>query len=212
MFFEESEISDHFICPYCKNKSNDPRLVECGASFCMPCINSLTKEDQNVFSCPACDQDHLIPAKSSSKNVNLTKKSEKKSEPSNARSTSQQFKSPLGELKQNSDQLALELQSRANKISGLRSELNISSHQLFESIKQHNSEINAQIDENELSLSPIGDIGDEYKTQLENFLKETLEFHWSSSCMGAGWRLLNTIQSGLSWLDTILTAIRSRLA
>ena len=139
------------------------------------------KEAEHVFSCPACDQDHLIHAKSFLKNVYLAKLSEKKASQVTRGPLAENLKAHLDELKQNSDKLALEVQSRANKISehcsGLRSELNLSSDQLIETIKKYNSELNAQIDEYELSLSAIGDIGEEHETKLEILFKETLEFH-----------------------------------
>ena len=131
----------------------------------MPCINSLIKQAENVFSCPVCDQDHLIPEKSFLKNVYLTKLSEKKASEVTRGPLAENLKAHLDELKQNSDKLALEVQLRASKVSehcsGLRSELNLSSDQFIESIKKFNSELNAQIDEHELSLSASADLGEE---------------------------------------------------
>ena len=78
MFYEETEIQELVICPYCKNKNDDPRFIECGSSFCMPCIEFLTKIDTNGFQCPVCDEFHEQPKKGFSKNLNLAKLCEKK--------------------------------------------------------------------------------------------------------------------------------------
>ena len=51
MIYEENQINEIIRCPYCKNKCNDPRIIECGASFCMQCIELLIKEGENGFKC-----------------------------------------------------------------------------------------------------------------------------------------------------------------
>ena len=68
MFYEENEIGELVICPYCKNKYDDPRIVSCGNSFCMPCIEFLAKEESNGFKCPDCDEFHETPNNGFSKN------------------------------------------------------------------------------------------------------------------------------------------------
>ena len=78
LFYEADEINEQLICPYCKNKYNDPRVVECGASFCMSCIESLVKEGGNGFDCPVCDDYHILPNQGWYKNLNLEKLCENK--------------------------------------------------------------------------------------------------------------------------------------
>ena len=78
LFYEETEISELVICPCCKNNYHDPRLIECGSSFCMPCIEFLTKSDTNGFQCPVCDKFHEQPKNGYLKNTTLTKLCDKK--------------------------------------------------------------------------------------------------------------------------------------
>ena len=73
MFYEEKEIDELIICPYCKNKYKDPRFIECGISFCMPCIELLIKDGATGFKCPDCDDFHEMPKRGYSKNTNLAK-------------------------------------------------------------------------------------------------------------------------------------------
>ena len=58
MFYEENEINELIICPYCKTKYNDPRLMECGDSFCMPCIELLINNSEKGFKCPVGNDFH----------------------------------------------------------------------------------------------------------------------------------------------------------
>ena len=78
MFYEEIEISELVICPYCKNKYNDPRKVGCGTSFCMSCIEFLTKAGEYWFGCPVCDELHEQPRKGYLTNTNLAKLCDKR--------------------------------------------------------------------------------------------------------------------------------------
>ena len=71
LFYSENDISEDLKCPYCKNTFKDPRVVECGRSFCMPCIEILIKEDENGFKCPVCEDFHEIPSKGYLKNFGL---------------------------------------------------------------------------------------------------------------------------------------------
>ena len=111
MFYEAAEIDEQLICPYCKNKYTDPRIVECGVSFCMPCINQMLISNKNGFKCPACEDFHEIPSKGYLKNSNLAKLCAKKAaEPTDSK-LAEAFKSQLDEFK-----LKLEDLSNENKI------------------------------------------------------------------------------------------------
>ena len=78
MFYEENQLNEHLICPYCKNKYSDPRFIECGVSFCHSCIELLISSDDHGFKCPICDDFHETPKKGYAKNLNLLKLCEMK--------------------------------------------------------------------------------------------------------------------------------------
>ena len=73
MFYEENQIIEIIRCPYCKNKYEDLRFIECGVSLCMWCIDLLTKNGKNGFECPVCDDFHEKPKKGFGKIINLAK-------------------------------------------------------------------------------------------------------------------------------------------
>ena len=78
MNHETTEIDELLSCPYCRDKYDDPRIIECENSFCMPCIELLTKKNSNGFQCPVCHEFHEQPKKGYLKNATLAKLCEKK--------------------------------------------------------------------------------------------------------------------------------------
>ena len=116
MFYEEAEISVLVICPYCQNKYDDPRIIECGTSFCMPCIEFLTKSGTNGFHCPACKDFHQQPQNGYLKNTTLAKLCEKKTNKVSRSPLADAFEAQLDELKSNMDKLAKENDLGAEKI------------------------------------------------------------------------------------------------
>ena len=103
MFYGETEIQELVICPYCKNKYDDPRIIECGTSFCMPCIEFLTKGDTNGFQCPVCKDFHQQPQNSYLKNTTLAKLCEKRANKVYRSPLADALETQLDELKQNID-------------------------------------------------------------------------------------------------------------
>jgi len=77
MFYEENEINELIICPYCKNKYKDPRLLPCGTSLCFDCIQLITRIDAGNVKC-VCNQFHMIPVDGFFINTTLAKLVEKK--------------------------------------------------------------------------------------------------------------------------------------
>ena len=104
MFYEEKEIDELIICPYCKNKYKDPRFIECSASFCMPCIELLIKDGENGFKCPICDDFHEKPNNGYFINANLAKLCEIKANEVSRGTLADSLKARLDEIRQNLDQ------------------------------------------------------------------------------------------------------------
>ena len=183
MFYEENEISELLRCPYCKNKYHDPRLIECGSSFCMPCIELLTKSDTNGFQCPVCDEFHEQPKKSYLKNTNLAKLCEKRANKVSRSPLADTFEGQLDELKSNMNKLAKENDKGADKIEEhcdeLKNEVQLHLEESIESLKNQSLELIQKIDEykNEAALK----FDTNHNLRLETFLIETRQFHekWS---------------------------------
>ena len=50
-----------FICNICydnfeKDSENEPKIMECGDTFCIKCIKHI-KKDKDKFMCPVCQKD-----------------------------------------------------------------------------------------------------------------------------------------------------------
>lgn len=61
MFFKEEEINDELVCPKCRHKFDDPRILPCGATLCKLCIeDELTRSEKTPaeFKCPSCSSAH----------------------------------------------------------------------------------------------------------------------------------------------------------
>jgi DNA-directed RNA polymerase subunit RPC12/RpoP len=63
MFYGEEEIASNLVCPRCKVKFVDPRIiVPCLETLCINCIEELTDVKTNEINCHFCRVKHLIPA------------------------------------------------------------------------------------------------------------------------------------------------------
>ena len=68
MFYEEEEIQNLIICPNCKKKLNDPRVVSCGQSICQDCLTVILNAETNGLHCPGCNDFHAMPENGFMKN------------------------------------------------------------------------------------------------------------------------------------------------
>ena len=145
MFYEEHEINEIKLCPYCLNNYNDPRLVDCGASFCLQCIELLLARNETGLQCPECGDFHEQPKKGYLKNTNLAKLCEKKANRVYRSPLGKAFEAQLDELKSNMDKLALENDLGVDKIKeycdGLRNEVQLHLEELTESLKKQSLEL-----------------------------------------------------------------------
>ena len=183
MFYNEDEVYEHIKCPYCKLKYQDPRIVDCGASFCMSCIDLLIKIDEDGFNCPACTKFHLKPANGFLKNVNLAKLCDINATVVSRGPLVESFKTVLDEIKSKLDELNSNNKLGVDKIRDycdkLRNDVQLHAEELIEAIKKQNIELIQQIDayEQESTLN----FSQENSTKLSKFINETYAMHsnWS---------------------------------
>lgn len=178
MFYEEHEINEIKLCPYCQNNYNDPRLVDCGASFCLQCIELLLILDENGFKCPECAEFHEKPTKGYLKNKSLAKLCDKTAAQVSRSKQADAFKAQLDEMKLNLDKLAQENKFGPDKIreycANKRNEVQLRTEELIESIKSFNMEliehINAYEKDSLLYFS-------QDSLNLDSFIAEMSVFH-----------------------------------
>ena len=183
MFYEEKEISELILCPYCKNKYTDPRIVECSSCFCMPCIEILTNNGEKGFKCPECDDFHEMPPKGYIKNPKLAKLCDKQAAPVSRGSLASSLGLQIDDLKLNLDELAnknkLCIERIKEHCDELRNVVQLSSEELIETIQTFNSELIEQI--NAYEKNSVLDFSQENKSAFDNFINEMYAFHakWS---------------------------------
>ena len=138
LFFEENQISELVICPYCQNKYDDPRIVNCGASLCHQCIELLIKDDKTSFRCPVCQAVHVKQLAEYFKNTNLAKLCDKQASEVSRGSLATALTSELGKLKQKLEKLSNESKLGADRIKehcdGVRNEVQLHSEELIQRI------------------------------------------------------------------------------
>lgn len=65
MFYELETLENQLKCPICLRKFNSPRILPCGKSVCLTCIEELSKLDEKEstksLSCPICKKNHPVP-------------------------------------------------------------------------------------------------------------------------------------------------------
>ena len=185
MFYVENEISEHIKCPYCQNKYNDPRIVECSSSFCMPCIEFQTKDGANGFTCSVCDEFHQQPPKGYLKNFNLANLCATHAHPVSRGSLASTLNTQLDELKLKLDKLVIEDKLGIDKIKNycdlLRNEVQLTSEQALESIRGFNLALIEQVDQYEKESMLNYDTKNEYKLNFEHFVSGMYDFNlkWS---------------------------------
>ena len=116
MFYEAAEINKQLTCPYCKNKYNDPRIVECCSSFCMSCIQILKCKNKYGFKCPECSDFHEQPEKGYLKNPNLAYLCEISANEVSRGSLADTLRTQLDEIKLKLNELSNENELGVDKI------------------------------------------------------------------------------------------------
>ena len=179
MFYEENKVNKLIICPYCKLKYTDPRIIECGASFCMTCIDLFTRNGENGFKCPVCNDFHQEPKKGFVKNSNLAELCAMQANEVSRGLHADISKRKLFDLKQNLDHLATKNKVCVERIQEhcdqLRNEVQLSSEQLIQSIKTHSMDLIEQI--NAYERNSKLDFKQENKAQFDSFISQTYKFH-----------------------------------
>jgi hypothetical protein len=66
LFYGKEEIDKELKCPVCSEKFVSPRLLPCGDSICLRCIQFLKIQNSDLYKCPACAdiqsiQAHTLP-------------------------------------------------------------------------------------------------------------------------------------------------------
>jgi DNA-directed RNA polymerase subunit M/transcription elongation factor TFIIS len=74
LFYEKEEIDKELKCPSCLEKFVSPRLLPCGDSICLRCIQFIkVQKGNNLFKCPACEEVHTISSQNLPRNKILEK-------------------------------------------------------------------------------------------------------------------------------------------
>ena len=180
MFFDENQMNEVVICPNCRNKFSDPRIVECSSSFCMSCVEFLIQRDENGFKCPVCKDFHEKPQKGWTKNHNLAKLCEKIASEVSRGSPAAILKHQLDLMKSNLDELANKNKlciERINEHCGkLRNEVELSSEVLVEKLlKEFKMELIGLIDNYE--KKSLTNFNKAQKAEFDGFIKENYAFH-----------------------------------
>jgi hypothetical protein len=61
MYFQKSEIEEKLMCPKCKKRFDEPKIMPCGDSICKSCLDKIVINNDLRIKCPICRVEHKIP-------------------------------------------------------------------------------------------------------------------------------------------------------
>jgi hypothetical protein len=129
MYYHEEEIFSHLICPRCKTKFIDPRIiVPCFETLCDKCIGDLTDDKKNEIDCYFCHRKHPTPNGGFASNKILIHMLNLKANEFNTSESVKKFGEIIDVIKSRNEEL----------------ESNVAKSRLI--INEHCSEVKAQID------------------------------------------------------------------
>jgi hypothetical protein len=181
MFYQESEINEYLTCKKCKNKFNDPRLIDCGGSLCKTCIDLLIIDDENRFKCPVCEDLHEIPSNGFLKNEKISKFCDLKAKEVYRSPVVDSFRDQLDELKRSSDEFSNMIDFSDTKkkehCKDLQAKVRLSKEKLIESVKEYNMDLIGQINKYEQDSKKKSEINDEDKLKFKKSVENTNKTH-----------------------------------
>ena len=115
MIYEENLIHN---CATCNTEYDMPHILPCGETMCGKCVNKYTIEiHKNAFiHCPYCDERHQIPPNGFPINKAISKLLNEAPIEIYRGETYENLKSALKEIKEDSDQLNINIQYGVDKI------------------------------------------------------------------------------------------------
>jgi hypothetical protein len=69
MFYGDNEIDELKNCPHCIKEYQDPRILPCGQTLCLECIEN--EIENKEFECHNCLSTHQIPSSGFPQNLML---------------------------------------------------------------------------------------------------------------------------------------------
>jgi hypothetical protein len=159
MFYVEEEIAVNLICPRCKTKFVDPRIiVPCLETLCAHCIATLTDENNNEITCHFCaDRKHAIPEDGFGSNKIVAKMLSIKADEVN--------RSPNAEA----------LKQKVNHIHNLRREFVSKCENSISVIKDYCQAVKSRLDSFvEAKKRDLDKARDEFATEIDSYETECL--------------------------------------
>lgn len=180
MFYGEKDISEITVCPYCKNKYRDPRILPCGRSICNECLESLINKKEDSLTCVICNVVHERPKGGFYKNKELAKLTEKKPNDIYRSKAAEDLKLTLKELKEKSDALSNEMNMGENKIKEycdyIRNDIQLVSDSIHEYITNFTNEFMKAIDEYEDSCKSHYETEEKFKNNIKEIITDANQF------------------------------------
>ena len=182
MFYQEKEINEIIICPYCKLKYKDPRILPCGRSLCFDCIELLMSKTNNKLNCPFCKEPHENKNDYGFyKNLELARLAEKKANEVYRSKSSELLKSKLNELIQRSDVLCQNNKIGLDKVkehcNNLRFDIQTITEEILNSINEYNKELLKEVDDYENECIQNFENDKTYQSHFTTKINEIDELH-----------------------------------
>ena len=181
MFYEENLINELIICPYCKNKFNDPVIVQCGTSFCHGCVELLLEKQNNGFNCPECEKFHLADKDGFIRNKNIAKLIQHEPKEVYRSKSAQNLKLKLDQVQNKINSLRNDIEIGKDKVKeycdSIRIEIQLATEIIIDKLKKFNEGLLNEINSYEKDCLENFRGDDEFQVNLDKFINETVQFY-----------------------------------
>jgi len=161
LFFEKQKIDKNLECPACITKFQDPRVLACGHSICLPCLIREKSEKNDNFACPVCEKIDLAPYQNCPPNrivENLLKE----------QAAEVYRNKKVEKLKRNLKEFYFKLENLENVLSNAPS--------IHQKVRENCDTLKKEIDlESEQAHDRINMFRDQYFRQIDEYEKNCLE-------------------------------------
>jgi hypothetical protein len=181
MFYKEDDIKSIIICPACKIKYEDPRVLECGCSMCFTCISSFIIKEKNGINCPVCHNFHETPKNGFIKNNQLADLTIKTPNNVYRGRQTEDFKKTLDEILKRLNDLDQDIKLGHDNVKkyclNLKSEVQLATELKIKEINELNKELIDEINQYEEECEKKFITEENVRQELDKFTADMHSFY-----------------------------------
>ena len=182
MFYKEEDIAESISCPECKNKYEDPVILNCGHSLCFKHVS----KNKNGIKCQECENFNEQPKNGFVKNIILANLVRINSSDAFRGALTEDFKAKLNEIDEKLISFKNQIKSRREQVKeycdDLRKQVEKETELRIKEINKINKELVNKINEYEVECYSKWNEDKDYEEELKKTTTDMYKFHvkWTS--------------------------------